>query len=134
MNTAKTGRDQCISLPCEMMSILKWHEGRIPPGCPNSSDLLFPAQDGGYHGASILDKPFRRTSKRMALAHAVTPRAMRRTFIDITRVAGVEDKITRAVSGHSTVKMHWHYSTIGREEVRGELSRVMELSGFAAPN
>lgn len=70
----------------------------------------------------------------MGLSKTITPRAMRRTFNDISRVAGVSDKVTRAVSGHATSQMHWHYSTIGRDEIRGDLDRIMTVGGFLTPD
>ncbi len=132
MNTPKTGKDQCIGLPDEMMAILDWHGGRLPIGPPSESSLLFPSRTGGFRGHTVIAKPLQRIADDMKLGKKITPRAMRRTFNDVARVAGVTDKMTRAVSGHSTEKMQWHYSTIGRDEIRGELSKVMGVAGFAA--
>lgn len=60
-----------------------------------------------------------------------TPTAMRRTFNDLARVAGLRDVITRSVSGHRTEKMQVHYSTAGDEEQRAELEKVRKLLASA---
>jgi hypothetical protein len=57
---------------------------------------------------SALDKPFAAVAKARGHAYAITPRAMRRTYHDLSRAAKVAD--TRAISGHATPKMQRHYS------------------------
>jgi len=55
---------------------------------------------------------------------------MRRTFQDLGRAAHVHDFVVRAISGHAGADMQRHYSTIGGEEVRTELARVISLARF----
>ncbi len=58
----------------------------------------------------------------------VTPRAMRRTFNDMAREAGLDSIVKRSISGHQTEEMELHYSTArAREQVAG-LAKVYVLS------
>jgi integrase len=130
METTKTGIRQKITLPDEMMEILRWHVARIPEGPELESDLLFPGTNGRLRATSCLDKPFREMAKAMNLKKTITPRAMRRTFQDLARAAEVRDIVTRAVSGHATESMQRHYSTVHPDEIRQGLARVVSIAGF----
>jgi hypothetical protein len=55
---------------------------------------------------------------------------MRRTFLDLCRAAQVHDFVARAVSGHATVEMQAHYSSVAGSEVRASLAKVLDLAGF----
>jgi integrase len=139
METTKTKRHQRVSLPEELMDILREHvvaldeEGRRPkPSSRSKSDLLFPSRTGGFLARSCLDKPFADVCGVLGLAKRVTPKAMRRTFQDLARAAEVADVVTRAVSGHATEAMQQHYSSVGAEEMRAELGKVVSLAGLRA--
>jgi len=56
-----------------------------------------------------LDKVFTDVATKLKLGYSVSPRAMRRTFQDLSRAAGVADIVTRAISGHATETMQRHY-------------------------
>jgi hypothetical protein len=56
---------------------------------------------------------------------------MRRTFQDLGRAARVHDFVVRAISGHATVQMQEHYSSVDGDEVRSGLAKVISLAGFA---
>jgi integrase len=60
----------------------------------------------------------------------ITPKAMRRTAQDLSRLAGVNDLVTRAVSGHSDVEMQELYSTVRGDEMRKSLTAVVQLVGL----
>jgi integrase len=141
MDATKTGVDQELALPEWVMRELAWHRDLVqsPPrnerGAPPlwwrkpmaESDLLFPGRDGGFRARSSLDGVFRAVAKAAGVPHKVTPRAMRRTFKDVARRAGVSEAASRAVSGHQTEQMHQHYQTVGPDEMRSELERVAAL-------
>jgi hypothetical protein len=55
---------------------------------------------------------------------------MRRTARDLSRLAGVNDHVIRAVSGRSDVAMQELYSTIRGEEMRKSLAAVVQLVGL----
>ena len=100
-------------------------------GYAASGDLLFPTETGGFVAASCLDKPFRTIVAAAKIKKLITPRAMRRTAQDLSRLAGVNDLVTRAVSGHSDIAMQELYSTIRGEEMRKSLAAVVQLAGLS---
>ena len=93
------------------------------------SDLLFPSRIGGFHAENVLVKPFTEVAKSLKLGKKLTPRGMRRTFQDLARAAEVKDVVTRAVSGHATEVMQRHYSTVGGQEIREGIAKVISLAG-----
>ena len=131
IETTKTGKLQRITLPDEIIEILKWHVAQLPPRGPmRKSELLFPSETGGYHAPSFLDKPFRQVTEELKLRKHLTPRAMRRTFQDLARAAEVRDIVTRSISGHSTEAMQMHYSTVSAREQKEGLAKVISLAKF----
>ena len=143
MDATKVKKDQDIHLPHEVLLILQAHCEMLddPPrnkrGKPPlwwrkemaESDLLFPGRDGGYRARSAHKKPFEHVGEVIGLTYDITPRAMRRTFKDAARRAGVSEVASKAVSGHQTEAMHEHYQTIGADEMRAELVKVSRLLG-----
>jgi integrase len=119
-----------IPLPPGLMDILKWHVEHLPEGKMRDSDLLFPATAGGFRAGSCLNKPIVEAAKEAGIMKHLSPYFMRRTFQDLCRAAQVHDFVARAISGHATVEMQEHYSTVGGEEVRAGLAKVISLAGF----
>ena len=68
-----------VTLPPEVMALLRWHADRLPSGRMRESDLLFPSDTGGFRSPTVLDKPFKDICKHLSLGKKVTPKAMRRT-------------------------------------------------------
>jgi len=130
METTKTKRHQRLELPLELVDILRWHVGQLQNDRMRESDLLFPSRTGGYHAENVLVKPFMEVAKSLKLGKKITPRAMRRTFQDLARAAEVKDVVTRAVSGHATEAMQRHYSTVGGQEIREGIAKVISLAKF----
>lgn len=127
MEATKTGLDQRIALPKDLMDILRWHEDSLPEGPMADSDLLFPSDIGGFRARSCLDRPFRIVAKELGLRKKITSRAMRRTYQDLARAAQVKDIVVRSVSGHATEAMQHHYSTVSGDEQREGIGRVVAL-------
>jgi hypothetical protein len=77
--------------------------------------------------------PVRRTLGRSRLLSCGRRRPsgelMRRTAQDLSCLAGVNDLLTRAVSGHSDVEMQELYSTVRGDEMRKSLTSVVQLVG-----
>jgi hypothetical protein len=69
-----------VTLPTEVMAVLRWHADRLPSGAMRDSDLLFPSETGGFRSPTVLDKPFKDVGQHLGLEKRVTARAMRRTF------------------------------------------------------
>jgi integrase len=129
MDCTKTGGRQRLSLPSDLVDILRWHSDSLD-GKMAESELLFPSIDGKFRAPSVLDNPFRIVAKEIGLTKKITPRGMRRSFQDLCRAAEVKDLVTRAVSGHATEEMQIHYSTVTGDEMRASLTRVVSLAGF----
>ncbi len=130
MGKTKTGLRQKLSLPAELVDVLRWHVARLPAGKQTESELLFPSVKGSFRARSVLDKPFAAVVKAIALTKRLSPRGMRRTFQDLARAANVTDLVTRSISGHATEVMQQHYSTVPGEEQRGALAAVVSLADF----
>ena len=99
-------------------------------GYAAAGDLLFPSDVGRFISPSCLDKPFRKIAEAAKIKKLITPKAMRRTAQDLSRLAGVNDLVTRAVSGHSDIAMQELYSTVRGEEMRKSLTAVVQLVGL----
>jgi integrase len=127
----KTKRRLRIPLPKDLMDILRWHVLHLPAGPMRKSELLFPSETGGFRAPSVLDKPIRAIAKAAEIGKHLSPRFMRRTFQDLGRAAKVHDFVVEAISGHATAEMHRHYSTVGGEEIREGLARVVSMAEFA---
>jgi hypothetical protein len=130
MEKTKTGLRQRLTLPEELMDVLRWHVERLPDGPMKKSALLFPSETGEFRTTSCLDKPFEEVVSKLGLKKRITPRAMRRTFQDLARAAEVKDVVTRAVSGRATEAMQRHYSTVSASEMRASLAKVIDLAGI----
>lgn len=152
IDATKTARDQTIHMPDAMVKVLRWHldqldhenthrQKRSPEHAEAmaKSDLLFPAppnrwnRGGGYHSTTTLAKPFAALGKALKLAYPITPRSMRRTYQDLARAAGLRDVVTRAISGHATEEMQRLYSTVGADEMRAGLAKVISLATRKVP-
>lgn len=129
METTKTDLHQRLTLPPELLDVLRWHVDEQLLHTPmRMSDLLFPSVHGGYRARSVLDKPFDEVSKAIKLKFNFTPRGMRRTYQDLARAAGIHDAVTRAISGHATPAMQLHYSTARGGEVKQALAKVAQIA------
>jgi len=119
-----------IPLPPALMDILKRHAEGLPEALREKSDLIFPSTTGGFQSPSCLAKPIQRIADAAKVKKRLSPYFMRRTFQDLCRVAQVQDIVARAVSGHATVEMQAHYSTVAGSEVRASIAKVADLAGF----
>jgi integrase len=119
-----------LTLPDELMQLLRWHVEQLPEGPMRDSDLLFPSKTGGYRAPSCLDKPIREIAEAANIKKHLSAKLMRRTFQDLGRAAHVNDLVVRAISGHATAEMQHHYSTVAGEEVKAGLAKVLSLAGF----
>lgn len=147
MDETKTGRDQVIAMPKQMVETLRWHVDRLDrenerrarrspllAQAMSSSELLFPSpptkwnRGGGHRSPSCLDRMFADLGKELGLGYAITPRCMRRTFQDVCRAEKIEAVVTRSISGHATPEMQMHYSTASADEQRAALAKVIDLA------
>ncbi len=128
MQTTKTGHGYPIGLPEEVMRCLRWHiDTHIGEGRANKSGLVFPSDLGTIRLVESLAKPFVKAAAAAGIKKSITPRAMRRTFQDVTRAANVESVVKRSISGHATEEMEGWYSTVAPDEQRVGLAKVIDL-------
>lgn len=129
MDATKTFNDQEITLPKAVIEILKWHvRTQLVTPKQKASELLFPTDDGGIRSASCLQKPFDVVTAACKIGKTITPRAMRRTFQDLTRAAAVDGIVAKAISGHATDAMRVHYSTAQDAEVERAIGKVIDIA------
>jgi len=130
----KTGVDLEIALPEELIEVLRWHVAtQLQTDEQKASELLFPAENGGFRSRSALQKPFAEVATAIGLKKRITARAMRRTFQDICREAHVADVVARSICGHATEAMQRRYSTVSSSEQADGLARVIRLFEAVTP-
>lgn len=130
MEATKNATRFRVTLPPELMAVLRWHADGLPPGPMRDSDLLFPSDIGGFRSSTVLDKPFKDVCKHLELGKKVTARAMRRTFQDLARTAQVDGLVQRSICGHLTEEMTERYSSVAQVEVQAALGKVVSLAGY----
>lgn len=123
MDATKTKIDNVIALPAEVLEVLRKHVDSLE-GPAAASDLLFPSETGELRSRGLLAKPFAAIAKELGVPYRLTPRGMRRTFNDVARQAGINDLVTRSISGHQTEAMQHRYSTARDDEKRAALTKV----------
>lgn len=74
--------------------------------------IVFPAQGGGFRGASALYKRLGVAGEAAGLAVKVGPQVLRRTFNTLMLTAGVDRVVLRSQMGHSDEDMTEHYAHI----------------------
>ena len=83
MNTTKTKLRQRITVPPEVMDVLRWHvDTQLTTPEQKASELLFPAEDGGFRSVSFLKKAFATVAQLIGLkkhVHAARACAARST-------------------------------------------------------
>jgi integrase len=119
-----------ITVPSDLVDILRWHADRLEPGPMRDSDLLFPSETGGFRAPSALDKPFAEVAKAIGLRKRITPKAMRRTFQDLARNADIEAIVRQRICGHSTDEMSELYSTVPQREIQAAVGAVISLARY----
>ena len=123
-----------VALTEDHAEVLRAHQ-RLLEECQHrgaSSGWCFPADTGGTHSNSILDKPFKDLRAHIGLAKRFTPHGLRRTCTDVTRQVA-SAVVTKAITGHLTDQMHEHYSTVGIGEQRAAMQKVVALLGGGPP-
>jgi hypothetical protein len=147
MAGTKNGESWAVKLPAEALSVLKWHVDRLErenerrrqrspenAAAMDASDLLFPAEPngrnrgGGFRTKSALDAAFKDAGERIGLGYRVTPRALRRSFQDLCREAGVGGVLARGICGHKTPEMTARYSTVALDETEAAIGRIIDFA------
>lgn len=136
-----------VKLPAEALDVLRWHcerldrenEKRAKRSPENAaamaaSELLFPCEPngrnrgGGFRTKWSLDRAFEDSGKAIGLAYRVTPRALRRTFQDLAREAGISDVLARGICLHRTPEMTARYSTVRLNETQQAIGKIIDFA------
>lgn len=129
----KTQKDLDLMLHPEVVEVLRWHiRTQLVTPEQKKSELLFPNEAGGFRSKSCLDKPFAAVTTACKIKKRITPRALRRTFQDLSRAAHVEGVVAKAISGHATDAMRVHYSTAYDAEVSAAVGNIIDLTRIRA--
>lgn len=126
VNRTKTRIVQEIPLDKYTIDVLRRHVAR-QSGEAAESEFLFPSSRGGMLGRNALAEPFAWLAQQLKMPR-LTPRAMRRTFADMARQAGLSAVVRTAITGHKTDEMDRHYQTVGIDEARNAVTRVSALA------
>lgn len=153
----KTKKKRSMLLPPEVVEVMRWHRDWLQavdhPG--KDSGLVFPSAGPGEHdwtnvsatrvftvkksgnpflGSSAFVKPFQAMCKAAGVTGHFTPKSFRRTFNDIARKeAGLNNLLTRSLTGHQSIEMQETYSTVDLEEKRAGLAKVIQLYKLVPP-
>jgi integrase len=144
----KTKTEREMLLPPEVIEVLRWHKIWLKNARHPAADgpLVFPPSGtrwrpgrwrsmasrapatNNYLAASALDRPFAAMIEASKISRHITPKAFRRTFNDIARkAAGLNNVVTRALTGHQSIEMQETYSTVDLQEKRAGLTKVFSL-------
>lgn len=136
MRTTKTGNDLVLTLPEELVEVLRQHVAAVDasPIGPHT-DLLFPSPfTGRFLSDNCLRLPWRNVLRAMGLERLnLTPRAMRRTFQDMAEEAHLRTATAMAVSGFADPAMMQHYMTAHEDEVREGIGKVIDIATARKP-
>ena len=130
MECTKQGTRYRLTLPQELMDILRWHVEQLPEGPMRESELLFPSTVGGFRTTNVFKKVFDDVCRVMGLKKKISARAMRRTFQDLAREANIDKFVQRSICGHSTEEMSQLYSTVGQKEIERAVGKVISMAGY----
>ncbi len=125
----KTREPITIDLPREVAAVLREQIVELEKNpITRASDLLFPStRTGKLQSKTGLAKAFETVRKKLGLPK-LTPKAMRRTWKDVARTAGVEAVVRKAVSGTKTDAMEERYSTPRAGEKQTAVSKVVSIN------
>ncbi len=128
----KTERDLDLPLHPAVVKVIKWHiKTQLTTDAQKKSELLFPNEAGGFRSKSCLDKPFAAVTRACKIKKRITPRALRRTFQDLSREAKVDGVVAKAITGHATDAMRVKYSTAQDAEVSAAVGQMVR--NFSQP-
>lgn len=148
MDSTKTGEDLELPLDSEILDLLRWHVDRY---AQEGSDLLFPGRKGRFmsrntiaywfavcearlrHGDDCPDATHRQgqtpaCSGCVDFAKHITPRAMRRSFYNLTARTAAQDAMIRSISGHRTPGMADRYRSQLMDGQRLLMAEVVDLA------
>ena len=135
VSTTKTGRSRVYPLHEIFSEALKAHRGRLVaaqhPGLREG--WVFAVRSARDKEKASLPTPkswSKLLPKWLAAAEItkhITPHSLRRTDVDLLRLAKVDLVVRQSLVGHATVAMTDHYSTVATPEQREAMDKVVDL-------
>ncbi len=154
MDSTKTGEDLELPMDPGILDLLRWH---VEHYTQEGSDLLFPGRKGRLMSRNTLGYRFAvcearlrhqddcpearvRLPKKGQSAHVptcagctgfgkhITPRAMRRSFYNLTARTTAQDAMIRSISGHRTPGMADRYRSQLVDGQRALMAEVVDLA------
>lgn len=154
MDSTKNAEDLELPLDPAILELLRWHVAHY---AREGSDLLFPGRDGSYLSRNAIAywfavcearlrhvegcpeaihrPPKKGEPKRVpvcagctAFGKHITPRAMRRSFYNLTARTAAQDAMIRSISGHRTPGMADRYRSQSLPGQRALMGEVVSLA------
>lgn len=129
--TTKAHWDREVPLAEEVSEAIRAHRRRMMesqhPGL--ESGLVFPADTGNPRTAGSLRKAFGTITDELGLGRSVSPQTLRKTWVTLVALAGVDRLVLRSVVGHRDEEMTEHYAQIGREPKRAAVDTLAQQMG-----
>ena len=120
VNPPKTGVEREIGLTDKMVELLKEHRQRLlheqHPGL--KLGLVFPNNKGGYRISPSMLKILRLAAAAVHIPIRVGPKTLRKTFITLAALAGLDRLTIRANVGHCDEEMTERYAWVSADEKR----------------
>ena len=109
----------------ELMAILEEHREHRRPGRARRRGWMFPTSTGTLRCPNSLHKAWRECLTAAGIHERFTVHGLRRTFVDLARRGQVDAVVTRSLTGHVTMKMHFALFNrrLGREADGGRDDR-----------
>jgi integrase len=109
----------------------QWLVRRQNPGL--AAGWVFPSLRGSLKTPGTLTKTWEGCLKAIGVKERFTVHGLRRTFNDLTRLAGTDGLVIRALTGHTGENMRAHYSTVGLDEKRVAVDGAVSLVSLPKP-
>jgi len=134
VKTTKSGEPRVVAIPHPLGEVLdtqrQWLLNQQHPGL--ASGLVFPSpwrhkgREGWYRGAGVLGEPIVKACKKAGLPE-ISPHALRRTYEDLLRRAGVDQMVRRTMAGWQDDKVQAMYASVNPDEMRAAAEAVVNL-------
>lgn len=114
----------------ELAKVLRQHRKQLfkaqAPGV--ESGWMFPSSVGTARSPSSLYKAWAACSKAAGIDRRFTVHGLRYTFNDLSRHAKLDAVVRRALTGHVTEEMQWHYSNVSLDEKRAAIAEIIRIA------
>lgn len=134
IGSTKTGRPRVFPLIDEVREAFRAHRRwcleKQRPGFAEGWCFATHGRDGGFalRTPSSWGKALPRWLKAIGCRKHITPHGLRYTWVDLSRLAGVDPTTRRALVGHAGDRIHDRYSTVGQQEAARAIGSIVGLT------